>query len=426
MPSRAVNPAFCPGFFGFLKPDGSGSVSPRTMRPQVLAITAILLTLPAVRAARAGVTHTCVQGDADVAVDGMLDDWAGVAKVRAGGTAADASFDVYCLYDDKRVALAFDVRDDKLIRVKKGPATEDAIELSLAAGGTPVVLSVMPGALGAKPRRTLDGKAVPKWLAVEDTLQDKGFSVELVVPLAKLPGYASGTPALTARATFHDADQATAKETDDVGIELALGLAAKVDLLRDFLRAIKAKPGDVKLDQQADVDPDRAGAERVVVAGTALGVLAEQFAYVTLPVQAAADVLDVKLIALGTGATKLVAATVRQRGNGGSRDVLSVFTVAGGQPSPLVSIEIKKQIGDRQLASTWKVATTKVKGKPRAELVVVAGPATGFDADTWVEEPAADLEPINLPWDEDRYGTAFWLDRGSVQRRIIAPPKKSR
>ena len=54
-------------------------------------------------------SHTCVEGDVDVSVDGMLDDWSGVTKVRAGGTARDGSFDLYCVYDDNRIALAFDV-----------------------------------------------------------------------------------------------------------------------------------------------------------------------------------------------------------------------------------------------------------------------------------------------------------------------------
>jgi len=397
------------------------------MRTQVLAIMALLA---ASGVARGGVDHTCVHADADVSVDGMLDDWTGVTKVRAGGTAADASFDLYCVYDDTRLALAIDVRDDKVIRVKKGPATEDSVELVIAAGGAPLTLVIEPGALGAKPHRTLDGKAVPRWLAIEDTLQDKGFSIELVVPLARLPGYSSGTPSISAHVTFHDSDQATGKTTDDVGIEVSLGLAAKQDLLRDFLRAVKAKPADVRFDQQADVDRGRKGNERVVVAGAALGVLADQFSFITLPAQTAADVIEVKLIDLRGDGTKLIAATVRQRGNGGSRDVLNLFGVEAGQLSPLIAIETRKELGARVLASTWKLGTVKGKAgvkkgkKATPALVVVAGPATGFDADNWAETPAPDVEPINLPWDEDRYGTAFWLEGAVVQKETVPPPKK--
>ena len=392
------------------------------MRAHVLAITGVLWF--SAGRATAGVDHTCVLDDVDeVTVDGMLDDWKGVAKVRAGGAAADASFDVYCVYDDTRVALAFDVRDDKVIRVKKGPAREDHVALELVAGGTPLVLALYPGALGANPRRTAGGKALPSWISIEDTLQDKGFSLEVVVPFARLAGYSTASPAITARATFKDADQATAKTSDDVAIELALAFGAKVDLMKDFLRTVGATAADVKLDQQADLDRGRAGPERVVLAGTTLGVLGDQFNYVALPAQAAADVSGVKIVDWHGDGRKLVAAVVRQRAGNGSRDVLGLYGVDGGQVKPVISVEIRKDIAGDVLASTWKLVPVKVKGKARIELVVQAGPATGFDPEAYFDQPSTDVKPINLPWDEDRYGTAFWLEAGAIKQRIIPMPK---
>ena len=58
-----------------------------------------------------------------------------------------------------------------------------------------------------------------------------------------------------------------------------------------------------------------------------------------------------------------MSAIVRQTGNGGARDVLMMWVVWSGQLSPLVNIEIKKELGANVLESTWKV----VKGK-KAEL----------------------------------------------------------
>ena len=103
-----------------------------------------------------------------------------------------------------------------------------------------------------------------------------------------------------------------------------------------------------------------------------------------------------------------------------------MFTVESALPTPVVTIEIKKELGDKRLASTWKIESTKVKGKTRKELVVQAGPATGFDADNFEERAAADIQPINLPWDEDRYGTAFWLEGPDLKSRMIPMPKKRR
>src|SRR5436190_23764100 len=69
-----------------------------------------------------------------IAVDGMLDDWDGVAPTRVGGKAAGASYDLRCVYDDHDVALIVDVRDDRVIRVGKGKASEDVVEVTLGSG----------------------------------------------------------------------------------------------------------------------------------------------------------------------------------------------------------------------------------------------------------------------------------------------------
>ena len=393
------------------------------MRLYVLAITGIVASAGV---ARAETTHTCTDG-VDVSVDGMLDDWDGADRLRVGGTSPDGSLGLACVYDRTRLALSLDVKDDRLIRLRKGPGLEDAIELELAiGGGAPLRIAVYPGALGVAPRRTLGGKPVPRWLAVEDTLQDKGFSVELVVPLAKIPGFGSGTPAIRARAVFRDADQATGKATDDVAIDLRLELAAKKDLMTDFLRAINAKPSQVETELAADVDRGRRGKERIVLVGKGLrnsviGVLADRFAFVSLP---EGNVQAVRTIDLrGEGRTLHLAAIVRQQGNGGSRDLLLVFEVVGGQLNQVFAAEIRKQMGDRILESAWKVVPKK-RGKIKAELVIEAMPARGWDATSWNEIPASDLAPINLPWDPARYGAVYWLDAGEIKSRPIPIPKR--
>ena len=48
---------------------------------------------------------------ASVDVDGMLDDWDGVAHARANGKDKDQSFDVRCLFDGAKLAVSIDVRD---------------------------------------------------------------------------------------------------------------------------------------------------------------------------------------------------------------------------------------------------------------------------------------------------------------------------
>src|SRR5258706_6277487 len=105
--------------------------------------------------------------------------------------------------------------------------------------------------------------------------------------------------------------------------------------------------------------PDRRGKERFAAGGTVIGVLTDQFAYVALPVTAATDVREVKLLPLGKNGLQVVEAIVRQTGNGGSRDLLMLWTVWSGQLQPLAQIEVRKQQGANVLESTWTLGQAK-------------------------------------------------------------------
>ena len=364
----------------------------------------------------------------DLAIDGRLDDWSGVKAARAGGTSADASFDVRCLFDDDGVALAIDVRDDEVTRVRSGKASEDAIELTLGSG-KPLKLRLMPGTATGAPRYTLGGKALPSWLAAGDSLQAKGFSVEVLVPWSKFPGYSTAAATLPADVAFIDADQATGALAAPLRHAGGLALAGATDLVADFFKAVGGRKSDVMLDELADLDPAHAGKERVIAVrtrgGAALGLLTDTFAYMTLPVATGADVRAVQLIDWRGDGSAVVAATVRQLGGGGSRDLLLLIGGRGGSPAPLHAVEIRKEHSGNVLASTWKVAKVGKGKKAKRELTVTAGPATGWTAETFDEEPADDAAPIHLPWSDERFGTAFTLSASDeLGERALPRPKK--
>ena len=72
-------------------------------------------------------------------------------------------------------------------------------------------LLAWPGTAGVRPRRGAGAggkQAVPRGVRIEDSLRPRGFAVEVVIPLARLPGYSAGTAALRASLVFRDADQA--------------------------------------------------------------------------------------------------------------------------------------------------------------------------------------------------------------------------
>lgn len=352
----------------------------------------------------------------DLAVDGVLDDWQGKPAARIG-TSPEGTIELRCSWDGTALALALRFDDERIVRVRSGKADEDRVELTLAAGGKPIVASIKPGHPTAKAVITK-----PLRSAVADSLQPKGFQIEARFPAASIPGFSASSPSLALTVAFHDSDRATGGDAVDLVLDGAIELGDRKDLLDDFLKATKLKKSDVRVDQMVDVDPDRKGKERVVAGGTVIGVLTDKFGYVTLPATKPADVLGVELLPLGNRGQAIIAARVKQSGNGGTRELLMLWTVWSGQLEPLASIETKKQLGANALEATWKVT----KGRKGPELWVEPKPAIGFTQETWNEEPAKDVDSIVLPWDK-RGGIAYFLEgkQLAISRRDLPPkPRK--
>lgn len=351
----------------------------------------------------------------DLAIDGVFDDWSGKPTVRIG-QASEAALELRCSWDGRALALALRVDDDRIVRVP-GRATgdEDRVEIKVAAAGKPITATIKPGNAVAKASITK-----PPRLAVADALHPKGFQIEARIPATAIAGLTASVPALALVVTFHDSDQATGGDSADLVLDASIALGDRKDLLDDFLRTARLKKTDVRLDTLVDVDPDRAGKERVVAGGTVIGVLTDKFGYVTLPAAKPADVLAVELWPLGTRGQQVIAARVRQAGNGGTRELLMLWTVWSGQLEALGAIETRKQVGGNVLEASWKI----VKGKQGPELWLEPKPAVGFTADTWNEEPAKDVDSIVLPW-EPRGGIAYFMEgkQLSLSRRDL-PARK--
>lgn len=382
------------------------------MRP-VLVVAVVVATAGQ---AYAGSSIRCDDlSTADLEIDGLLDDWPKAPLMKAGSP-TNGQVELRCSWDGTAFALSLDIKDDRVIRVRSGKAHEDHVSIRIAASGAPLLIDVFPGNAMAKARIVKPAK-----VTVRDSLQPKGFSVELRVPAKALAGFSGSTPSLDLGIVFHDADQATGGADTEVTLPLTVELGDRKDLLDDFLRSVRLKRSDVKLDQLANLDPDRKGNERVVAGGTVIGILTDQFAFVSMPAASAADVRNIELLPLGN-ALKVVSAVVRQSGNGGNRDLLMLWTVWSGQLTPLAQIEIRKQIGSNVLESSYAI----VKGAKAPELRVEPKPAVGFTAETWNEEPATDADAIVLPWDTAKGGVAYTLRGAELARRELPAPKKPR
>jgi hypothetical protein len=351
----------------------------------------------------------------ELSIDGLLDDWKASHVVARIGSPSDGAVELHCTWDGQALALMMNIKDDRLIRVKGGH--EDHVTVSLSAGARPVLVDVFPGNSMAKPKITKPAK-----VEAADSLQQGGFSVEVEIPAAAIPDFSPSTPQLQLEATFHDSDAATGGDDTPLRIAQPIELGDRKDLLDDFLATVHLKRTDIKMDQLVDLDPDHKGKERLVYGGTVIGILTDQYGYVSMPANTGSDVKKVELLPLGPKGSQIISALVHQTGNGGSRDLLMLWTVWSGQLQPLVSIEVKKEMSGNVLESTWKIA----KGKKGPELIVEPKPAIGFSADNYNEVPAEDADGILVPWDDTKTGIAYSVVGKAIERRDLPPAKKKK
>ena len=151
----------------------------------------------------------------DLEIDGLLDDWPKAPLMKAGSP-TNGQVELRCSWDGTAFALSLDIKDDRVIRVRSGKAHEDHVSIRIAASGAPLVVDVFPGNAMAKARIVKPAK-----VSVRDSLQPKGFSVELRVPAKALAGFSGSTPSLDLGIVFHDADQATGGADTELTLPLS-------------------------------------------------------------------------------------------------------------------------------------------------------------------------------------------------------------
>ena len=354
---------------------------------------AALLVLWAAPAAAADAVCVKVAPGA-VQLDGLLDDdWSGREDIRTGPDPSDASFSLRCAYDDRTLYLAVNVEDDRLIRSPRPRATDDHLVLSLGRARW----EIYPGSAAAHAKLAVVG---PKGLTAIDSLQKRGWSLEMSIPRAKLAGVSRKDPSVPFRLSFHDSDVAATPKIETV-VDFGDGklvLEEADALLHEFLDQLKLRRSDIRLDASADVD-GVAGAERIVWAGRIIGILGEGFAYIELPAARAEDVLEVRAVDLaGDGKASLLARYLEQ-GNGGTREVLAIWNLKNQTIVRIFAHEVRKTMGRARIVNVWELVPKP--GKRRGhDLHFRAGAAVGVTRETWNETPAEDMVPILLPWGE--------------------------
>lgn len=389
-------------------------------RAPFLSVAVLVWATSAAVSAQVAMPISEVGEGSAIRVDGALREWRGVRFIDVG-QGADASMRIALAYDGGGLYVGAEVRDDRLIRSSSPGTSEDAIVLTLAlparrgleaqeiwlwagqAGRS--AASVGIGALGRRPSAVRGAQIV-------EAESRGGYTVEAFVPWRAIAGSARWQEG-RGSVRLRDVDSAA---HPDVESEPALAPVDAAHLERlpslaptggasaafeSFLasRSLEgARPAhDLRGDVGADGQPERVSiVDRFLVVTGPGWQDGRGFSFLQLPVGAAADIREPRLVDLtGDGKSELTV-TLRQSDARGSRDVWQVFSFAGAQPQAVFAIETRKATSAGSVEASVRVARGRRGQAPAIEARV--GRANGLDASSLQEAPASDAEPILVPW----------------------------
>jgi hypothetical protein len=369
--------------------------------------------------------------DNTIHLDGLTSDWDGVSpyvlKVNPQPGAPERTLGVKlsCNYDEKNIYLLINVDDDVVLRSSGAPSGEDHIELHFGVpekkGGALRVdkLFIYPGSVPQKQKRVVKWQApkAPKVVEGEgpagrkkgsagaafeiyDALQPRGYAVEMRMPKKLVPGYKDGAPLrLSVRVVDSDspngklaasAELSPGDSPDELAVLEIEGGGASLD---EMLGDLKQTSSDVFFDKNADLGD---GPGRVLMIGKFIAFSGKAYAYQEVA-PSRADIKSAQLIDLDAKHQAL-ALRIVERGSGGARELLRIYTLSGGRFASIFSAEVTKEQGGRRLAS--QVSFDR-RGQS-TDITLTPQPAVGFSAATYNELPAEDVVPILLPWQDKR------------------------
>ena len=397
------------------------------MRREALIIGATLalwLALPAGAAAQQIPCSPVQRGG--ITLDGLLGDWKGAKGVGVddeaqiiSGTkdwtgADDLSFDLFCNHTETTLYLAIMVHDEYFVRSKKGRG-DDHIRLRLGRRE----LRIYPGDLRKiKARLQWRGKGRKRrvnkaHVRMAEAMQRDGYSVELALVMDQIPGFRVGSPSFSGSVSVADCDSRAKGRTQTVISTARPGRGSFVfarasAALDGFLKARGFKASQIRFNKVADVVGDKR-MERVVLVGRTIGIVGDGlpqggFFYVDLPPRRAKDVYWLKLVDLnGDGKVELVTRFV-QRSKSGRRELIAVYRYNDSNRfMRSFAHEILKGQKKRIILNRYAFKVRKKRRKVLGvDLVFDKPEARGFTKEAYKEVPATDVQPIMLPWGEEK------------------------
>ncbi len=381
----------------------------------LLSISLLLAAIPA----RASSIPCAPVAKGGIQIDGLLGDWRGVKKLEVNSGSAviqgrgewsgpkDLSFSVSCNHDDRHLYLAVRVTDEYFVRNAR-PKGDDHVLLKFR-GRT---LVIHPGDLRTVKLRVRWGRRGPaKGVTVAEAMQTDGYSVEVRLPLSRVPGYRKGMPWLALAVTVADSDSKAARKVQSriSSGRSKLIFAQEQANLTSFLRDKGYRSRQIRWRKNVDVVGDRR-LEQVVFVGRTLGIVGHDlprggYFYLDLPVRSPSDMKWIRAMDLNGDRKAELLMRFVERSSGGFRELLAVyrFDSSNAFVRPILQ-EVSKGQGSRLIKNrvTLKRRRRRRKSPGGVDIIIDQPQARGFTQETFRERPASDAYPILLPWAEKK------------------------
>lgn len=408
-----------------------GIFAPALTPAHRFALAALVLSAslsPSITQAQLGMPVSSV-GQSPPRVDGMLRDWRGV-RFSDVGHGDDASMRYALAWDDTALYVAAEVRDQRMVRESSPTTNEDAIILTLAArhGNGPmraVEVYLEAGLSGHTAARTLvadlGGRPHPlRGASIVEAPSDGGYSLEAKIPLSSL-GLGAALDDMRGAIRLRDVDSQAhpvvkSEPSSAPVIPNDLGRLPELivqggegDVLRAFLHDRGIEAAQPRFSLRGEVFGG-APPEHVAVVGRYVVVYGRGYqeghgyGFVELPISSADDVRMTRLVELTGDSESELLLRYRERGGGGYRELLAVFSFSAQGLDRSFVAELEKGTGSGSVQSSFRIE----RHGRSARVLIRAGEARNLSAENFRERPASDAEPILLPWGPIRARSYAW------------------
>lgn len=360
-------------------------------------------------------------------LDGMVKEWhlRSPAKDSLSGKTDGLGLDVAVQASDETLWLAAEVVDPSLVRSASSGSFDDHVTMTIAFPGARGALKAYevgfwPGTPGSAPGAVKwttgpgAGQKIAGAKLVESDVKG-GVTIEATIPWSAFPEAENVRVGMRAAFRYHDGDGARVTgvlgtgggSVESPGELPALPIAAEHAVVTGLLEEKGLSATKPKIDVYADVAGD-GRRERISVFGRFFTICGpgyrkgQQFFWR----EVVGDIVSLEAVSVTGRAKEDLAVRRRVTSGSSSHEILEVWSIASGEePTTLFAheIAIASSDGKKRVSNATRLSAKEIE--------VSVEPAAGWDASSFGENVAGDVDPILLPWGTVRSAT-FKLENG--------------